>query len=127
MKQGTRNYQIRIKPLTSAIALRFNPDFNILPILEETIKEGFFLVPSKVEIILEFTNKLEIKIFKKPKHWGDEHILIFSMCYVGKYPKDFFFCIAIRTDIGIPDPNNITLLRHFIKKLQDKKIKYEIW
>lgn len=52
------------------VAFRFDRDFDIMPVLGETIKDSFFdSPPSQFSLELEFTQKAELKVFVKPKKW----------------------------------------------------------
>ena len=109
-------------PLLSAISIRFDPDVNLL---KETIQENFLKEPT--EFVVSFNStKFEIRVNKSPKRSGDEPFLVLHGCRYDEFKNDAFLTVVIRSG-GIPNPVSITLLRHFIKKLQDKKIKYEIW
>ena len=111
----------------SFVALRFDRDFDVMPVLEETIKDVFFDSPSQVSLELEFTKKAELKVWSKPKKWGQNPVLVFPMCYYSWTKKDVFFCLATRNEISSPIPLNMALLRNLLINLNAKKIKYEIW
>ena len=109
-------------PLISAISIRFNPDVNLL---KETIQENFLKEPTNF-IVFCNSKKYEIGVYKLPKEKSDEPILRLHGCGYDQFKNDALLTVIIRSS-GSPNPVSITLLRHFIKKLQDKKIKYEIW
>ena len=109
-------------PLISAISIRFNPDVNLL---KETIQENF--LKEKTEFTVSYnSNKYEIQVLKSKKSWGVEPILVLHGCKYDEFKNDALLTVIIRSN-GYPNPVSIILLRHFIKKLQDKKIEYEIW
>jgi len=109
-------------PSISAISIRFDPDITLL---KETIQENFFKEP--IDILLSYnTDKYEITVSKSPKRRGDDPLLVLHFCKYDEYKNDAFLTVIIRSG-GVPNTVSITLLRHFIKKLQEKKVKYEIW
>ena len=113
--------------LFNFVAVRFDRDFDIMPVLEETIKESFFDSSSQFSLELEFTQKAELKVWNKPKKRRQNLALTFPMCYYAWTKKDVFLCLAIRNEVGAPLTMNISLLRNFLKDLNNKEIKYEIW
>ena len=114
---------------SSIIAMRFERDVNIESILEYVIKDAFLESPSKANfrIEVEFTKKCELKVFNKPKKWGEKSIISFPLCSKGWSKKDQFLTVGIRDQSGNPLTLNITLLRHMFLKLTKEKIKFEIW
>jgi hypothetical protein len=113
--------------LFNFVSLRFDRDIEIIPVLEETIKDSFFDSTSQVSLKLEFTQKAELKVWNKPKKRGNSPSLVFPMCYYAWTKKDAFLCIAIRNEAGMPLTMNMSLLRNFLKALKSKKIKVELW
>lgn len=109
------------------VAIRFDRDLDITPLLEETIKDAFFESTSEISLELEFTKKAKLKVWNKPKRFGDKPLLLFSMCYYNWFKKDAFLCIALRNEIGAPLTFNITFLRNLLINLNAKEIKCEIW
>ena len=41
--------------------------------------------------------------------------------------KDYILTLGLRNEVGVPFPLNMALLRHMLKSLDAKKVKYEIW
>lgn len=122
--------QSQAKPaLFHFVALRFNRNFDVMPLVKEVIREIFFEPVSnpKADLELEFTGKAELKVFNKPKKWGQDPLLTFPMCYWYASRVDLFFCIALRNEISSPMPQNISLLRNLLIKLKANKVEYEIW
>ena len=111
----------------SIIAIRFDPKVKIIPILEDVIKDAFFVGPSNYQIELELTKKAELRVFNKPKKGRAKPILAFTMIGRSWSKKDSFLIMGIRDQIGNPVIFNITLLRHLLIKLNEEQIKYEIW
>jgi hypothetical protein len=111
------------------VAIRFEKDFDLLSTLKEVIEYAFRNTPPKPEerVMLEFSNKFELKLFPESKKWGDKPIITFPMCFLYQSAKDFFFCIALRNEIGSPIPLNMVLFRHLLINLDAKKVKYELW
>ena len=111
----------------SIIAIRFEPDIQITPILENVIKNAFLEGPTDYSIELDLTEKAELKIFNTPKKVRSKPILVFPLISRGWSKKDSFFIIGIRDQMGNPLTLNITLLRHLLLKLKEEKTKFEIW
>jgi hypothetical protein len=110
-------------PFISIISIRFAPDINLV---KETIKENF--LKEQFDIALTSNaNDFKIVVDKAPKKWNSEYVMTFSNASYVHFEKDAFLTIQIRDESGRPNEMNIALLRHFIKKLQDNKIEYEIW
>jgi len=109
------------------VAIRVDKGFDMIPVLEETIKDGFFESPSQVSLELEFTKKTELKVWNKPKKRGQKPLLIFPLCYYSWGKKDIFLCLALRNAVGKPIPLNMSFLRNLLQNLDSKKVKYEIW
>lgn len=110
-------------PVIKAISIRFDPDVNLV---KETIKENFLNQPS--DILLKNNSKyMKLEVWKEPRKSLDDPLLVLGGCKYDEYKNDAFLTVSIRSGAGTPNPAGITLLRHFIKKLQDKKIKFEIW
>jgi hypothetical protein len=50
------------KQLRNFVAIRFERDFDVMPVLEKTIKASLFDSSSQVSLELEFTQKAELKV-----------------------------------------------------------------
>ena len=111
----------------SIIAIRFEPNLQITPMLEDVIKNAFLEGSTDYPIELELTEKAELKVFNKPKKGRIKPLLVFTMIGRGWSKKDSFLIMGIRDQIGNPLILNITLLRHLLLKLNEEKIKFEIW
>jgi hypothetical protein len=110
-------------PLIPSISIRFDPDTNLLT---ETVKESFV---EESEVTIKFLSKNDLEILFQIdyiKKRGGKSIH-FKKCFYNVYKKDAFLIITLRDEKGYPMTRNISLLRNFIKKLNEKKIKFEIW
>ena len=83
--------------------------------------------PSEFNLMLEFTDKEELKVWRKPVKLGDNPLLVFSMCHYKGFKKDAYLCLALKNENSSPRTENITLFRNLLNSLNAKKIKYEIW
>ena len=118
--------QLVVKPLYSSLVIRFEREFDPTPIIKEVIKDAFLTI-SKIHLLLEFTKKFEMKVWRDPKDREINPIFTFGLCTYNSLKKDNFFTIILRDSSGLPMVSNITLLRHLIKKLKKNKVQYEIW
>jgi hypothetical protein len=121
--------QIQNKPaLLHFVSVRVDRTIDILDILKRVIRETFFEVPPETELNFEFTDKAELKVWKRAKPFiGEKPLFAFGLCGLTWTRKDNFFTLGLRTEIGAPIEMNIALLRHLLIHLDAKKVKYELW
>ena len=113
--------------LSQCVVIRLDRNMYQPQLLEETIKDAFFESPDKISLDLEFTDKVELKVWIKPKKQGDEPLFLFPMCYHYCGRKDVFICITIRGENDSPIPINMVFVRNLLITFKIKEIKYEIW
>ena len=82
---------------------------------------------TETELDFEFTNKCELKVWRKNKGIMEQPLFVFGLCASAWAEKDFFFILGLRNEVGAPFPLKIALLRHMLKSLDAKKVKYELW
>jgi len=120
--------QTQAKPvLLRFISVRVDRTVDILTIIAEVIKDAFIEVPLETELKLDFTNKAELKVWKKNKSIGERPLFTFGLCAMAWTKKDNFLTLGIRSENGAPMEMNMSLLRHLLLHLDANKIKYELW
>jgi hypothetical protein len=54
-------------------------------------------------------------------------LIAIGLCTSAWTKKDYILILGLRNEVGAPFPLNMALLRHMLKSLDAKKVKYEIW
>lgn len=96
--------------------------------LNDIMREVFLNLPTDIGIDFEYTNKAELKVWatKNNRRIG-QPTFTFLLCGHSWTKKDQFFTIGLRNEYGAPIEFNIALFRHILLKLDEKKVKYELW
>ena len=90
------------------------------------MKDVFLDMPQETELDFEFTNKGELKVWRKNKGMMEQPLFAFGLCTSAWTKKDFILILGLRNEVGAPFPLNLALLRHMLNSLDAKKVKYEI-
>jgi len=90
------------------------------------LKDVFLDMPQETELDFEFTNKGELKVWRKNKGMMEQPLFAFGLCTSAWTKKDFILILGLRNEVGAPFPLNLALLRHMLNSLDAKKVKYEI-
>ena len=120
--------QTQAKPaLFHFASIRVDRKENLLDVLAEVLKDAFLNIPQETELDFELTNKSELKVWRKNKGVMEQPLVVFGLCAVSWTKRDYILTIGLRNEVGAPFPLNMALLRHMLKSMDAKKVKYEIW
>ena len=120
--------QAQAKPaLLHFVSIRVDRNKDVLDSLVEVFKDAFLDIPPETELDLEFTNKAELKVWRKKKGIMEEPLFVVGLCTVSWTKKDYILTLGLRNEVGAPYTLNIALLRHLLISLDAKKVKYELW
>jgi hypothetical protein len=120
--------QTQTKPaLLHFVCIKVDKKDDLFDALEETLKEVFLDVPQETKLGFDFTNKGELKVWRENKGIMEQPLFTVGLCTNAWTKKDFMLILGLRNEVGAPIPLNLALLRHILKSLDAKKVKYEIW
>ena len=105
--------QNQAKPaLLHFVCIRVENVQDMLKTLAEVLKEVFFEVPQDTQFDFEFTNKGELKVWRKNKGIMEQPLFVVGLCTASWTKKDYILTLGLRNEVGAPFPLNIALLRH---------------
>ncbi len=109
------------------VSIRVDRDKDLLDILSEVLKDAFLSIPPETELDLEFTNKGELKVWRKNRGVMEQPLFVVRLCTVAWTRKDYILTLGLRNEVGAPFPLSIAFLRYILISSDATKVKYELW